>query len=140
MEEVDQAIRELKNGKSVDSAGLVKELFKKGGKGLRRSIDMIMNAIKATHVLPLRIQWSQMCIQTVKKKKGSLNKLESYRGIFLVPILSLILEKLLKNRMQPTLETNMSKFQTGGAKGKGFVDNLFILRGLIDHTNYHNLL
>ena len=77
-----------------------------------------------------------MCIQRVKKKRDSLNKLESYRGIFLVPILSLILEKLLKNRMQPTLENNMSKFQTGGAKGKGVIDNLFILRGLIDHTNY----
>ena len=70
-----------------------------------------------------------MLIQTVKKKNDSLNKLESYRGIFLVPILRLILEKLVKNRLQPTLENNMSKFQT-------VVDNLFILRGLIDHTNY----
>ena len=134
VEEVDQAIRELKNGKSVDPTGLVRELFKKSGKGLRHSIQMMMNTIKTTHVLPL--QWSQMCIRTVKKKKGSLNKFESYRGIFLVPILSLILEKLLKNRMQPTLENNMSTFQTGGAKRNGVIDNLFILRGLIDHTNY----
>ena len=54
---------------------------------------MMMNIIKITHVLPL--QWSQMCIQKDKKKNGSLNKLESYRGIFLVTILSFILEKLL---------------------------------------------
>ena len=27
-------------------------------------------------------------------------------------------------------------FQTGGVKGKGVVDNLFSLRGLIDHSNY----
>ena len=27
-------------------------------------------------------------------------------------------------------------FQTGGVKGKGVVDNLFVLRGLIDHSNY----
>ena len=134
MEEVDKAIRELKNGKSVDPTRLVREVFKKGGKGLRRSIHMMMNTIKITHALHL--QWSQMCIQKVKKKNGSLNKLESYRGIFRVPILSLILEKLLKNRMQPTLENNMSKCQTGGAKGKSVVDNLFILRDLIDQTNY----
>ena len=75
-------------------------------------------------------------IQTVKKKNGPLNKLESYRGIFLVSILSLIFEKLLKNRMQLILERNMSTFQTGGVKGKGVVDNLFVLRGLIDHSNY----
>ena len=56
---------DLKNGKFVDPTGLVRELFKKGGKGLRQSIQMMMNTINTTHVLPL--QWSQMCIQTVKK-------------------------------------------------------------------------
>ena len=32
----------------------------------------------------------------------------------------------------------MTKFQTGGVKGKGVVDDLFILRGLIDHSIYLN--
>ena len=32
----------------------------------------------------------------------------------------------------------MTQFQTGGAKGKGVVDNLFILRGIIDHSVYLN--
>ena len=67
VEEVDQAIRELKNVKSVDHTGLVRELIKKGCRGLRHSIQMMMNTIKTTHVLPL--QWSQMCIQTVKRKR-----------------------------------------------------------------------
>ena len=67
---------------------------------------------------------------------GTLNKLDSYRDIFLVSILSLVFEKLLKTRMQPVLEKNMSKFQTGGVRGKGIVDNLFVLRGLIDHSNH----
>ena len=30
----------------------------------------------------------------------------------------------------------MTKFQTGGVKGKGVVDNLMILRGIIDHAKY----
>ena len=30
----------------------------------------------------------------------------------------------------------MTKFQTGGVKGKGVVDNLMILRGIIDHAEY----
>ena len=94
----------------------------------------MMNAIKKTYIFPL--QWSQIFIQTVKKKNGPLNKLESYRGIFLVSILSLIFEKLLKNRMQPILEKNMSMFQTSGVKGKGVADNLFVLRRLIDHSNH----
>ena len=54
MEEVDKAIRELKNSKSVDPIGLVREVFKKDGKDLRRSIQMMINTIKITHVLPLQ--------------------------------------------------------------------------------------
>ena len=30
----------------------------------------------------------------------------------------------------------MTPFQTGGRKGKGVVDNLFILRGIIDYVKY----
>ena len=32
----------------------------------------------------------------------------------------------------------MSNFQNGGSKGKGVVDNLFILRALLDHAKYLN--
>ena len=30
----------------------------------------------------------------------------------------------------------MAKFQTGGMRGKGVTDNLFILRGITNHSNY----
>ena len=30
----------------------------------------------------------------------------------------------------------MSKFQNGGVKGKSVTDNLFILKGIIDHSKY----
>ena len=74
--------------------------------------------------------------QGSKKKKGTFKKLDNYRGILLVPIVSIIFEKLLKNRISDTLQQNISKFQNGGMKGKGVVDNLFILRDIINHTNY----
>ena len=44
--------------------------------------------------------------------------------------------KVLKNRIAGVLEANMSKFENGGAKGKNITDNLFILRGAIDHARY----
>ena len=30
----------------------------------------------------------------------------------------------------------MSEFQNGGMRDKGVVDNLFLLRGLLDHARY----
>ena len=74
--------------------------------------------------------------QDSKQKKGTFRKLDNYRGIFLVPVLSIIFKKLLKNKISDTLQQNISKFQNGGMKGKGVVDDLFILRGIISHANY----
>ena len=58
-----------------------------------------------------------MWIRTLKKKKGTSKKVDNYRGIFIVPILSIIFEKLMKNRLRNTLQENISKFQNGGMKG-----------------------
>ena len=63
-------------------------------------------------------------------------KLNSYRGIFLVPIMSLISEKLIKNRIIPNLKQHMTSFQTGAVKGKGIVDNLLLLCDANDHFRY----
>ena len=81
-------------------------------------------------------EWEKMWIRTLRKQKGSMKDLNNHRGVFIANISSLIFEKLLKNRISPILNKNMSQFQTGGVKGKGVTDNLFILRGIVDHTKY----
>ena len=50
--------------------------------------------------------------------------------------MSIIFEKLLKNRINKLLQQNISKFQNGGMKGKGVVDSLFILRATVNHAKY----
>ena len=42
----------------------------------------------------------------------------------------------MENRSSNTLRENIVKFQNGGMKGKGAVDNLFIIRGIINHAKY----
>ena len=84
------------------------------------------------------LEWSKTWITTLKKKKGSFKKLKNYRGIFLVPILSIIFEKIFKNWINKLPQQNLSKFQNGGMKGKGAVDGLFILRAMVNHAKYFN--
>ena len=134
LDEVKQAVGELKLGRSADPTGMVREIFKKCGDGLLYSLGKMVNTIKASKNLPS--DWNEIWIKTLKKRKGTFRKLDNYRGIFLVPILSIIFEKLLKNTISDTLQQNISKFQNGGIKGKGVLDNLFILRGIMDHANY----
>ena len=134
MEEVQNALKELKLGKSVDPAGLIKEVFIRGGSGLVNSVTAMFNAFKKNFDTPG--QWGEMFITTLFKKEGSWKRLDNCRGIFIAMILQLIYEKVLKNRIAGVLEANMSKFQNGGAKGKSVTDNLFMLRGAIDHARY----
>ena len=112
--ELKQVIRELKTGKSMDPTGMVWGIFKKAGDGFLNPLLDMMNSIKTSKILPL--EWSKTWITTLKKKKGSFKKLKNYRGIFLVPILSIIFEKLLKNRINKLLQQNLLKFQNGGIK------------------------
>ena len=134
--ELKQVIRELKTGKSMNPTGMVREIFKKAGDGFLNSVLDMMNSIKTSKIWPL--EWSKTWITTIKKKKGSFKKLKNYRGLFLVPILSIIFEKLLKNRINKLLQQNISKFQNGGMKGKGVVGSLFILRATVNHAKYLN--
>ena len=125
---------ELKGGKCADSSGFIREIFSRGGLALVQSMLDIFNRIKKSKIFPL--DWNKMYVQTIKMKHSSMKKLNSYRGILLVPIMSLIFEKLIKNRITPTLKQHMTSFQTRGVKGKRVLDNLFLLRGAIDHCRY----
>ena len=134
LEEVERAISELKQGKCSDPTGLIREVFTRSGNCMILSILRMMNLIKQHQVLPF--EWSNIWIRTLKKNKGSIKVLNNYRGIFIVDIMSIIFEKLLKNRLMPHLQQNMTKFQTGGVKGKGVTDNLFLMRGVIGRPKY----
>ena len=74
-------------------------MFINGGEALTQSLLQMANSLKRMKSVP--VNWSKMWIQTLKKKTGSTRKLSSNRGIFLVPVLRISFEKLLKNRITP---------------------------------------
>ena len=53
MEEVQNAVKELKLGKSVDPAGLIRKVFIRGGSGLTNSIKAMFNAFKVIGIRPM---------------------------------------------------------------------------------------
>ena len=66
----------------------------------------MVNTIKTSKNLPS--DWNKIWIRTLKQKKGTFRKLDKYRDIFLVRILSIIFEKLSKNKISDTLQQNIS--------------------------------
>ena len=58
----------------------------------------MINKIKHSQTPPT--MWNKMWVRTIKKKNGSINDLNSYRGVFIGAIVSLISEKLLNLRIR----------------------------------------
>ena len=128
-------MKSFQNGKSRDTCGFISELFKMGDHSLLTSILIMINYIKKKNIPEI---WDNVIIQTIYKNKGSKKKLENYRGIFITLILSKILEKLIQLRIKNKMTEYSSPFQAGGTPNRSTADNLFLLRGIIDHTIYLN--
>ena len=94
-QELGDGLKELKRGKRMDPAGF--KMFINGEQMLTQQLLAMANFIKYKASTPL--QWNKMYIQTLKKKNSSVRKLSNYRGIFLVPIISIIFENLLKTEL-----------------------------------------
>ena len=89
LDEVKQAVAELKLGRSADPNGMVREVLKKCGDVLLYSLVEMVNTIKASKNLPS--DWNKVFIRTLKKKKGTFRKLDTIEAfsLFLYLVLSL---------------------------------------------------
>ena len=133
--ELDQAISKMKKGTSPDYFGMYADVIANSGDGILDPLLHVFNKIKSTAKIPET--WRQVLITMIYKNKGSRLDLEKYRGIFLTVIASKLFERMLQSRMEPSLE-KVSLFQAGSRSGKSAADNLFLLRSVIDHSNYMN--
>ena len=136
--EVRQIVSELKSGTCVHPMGYIREVFIISGDGLLLYLVDMINVIKKSKIIPL--EWSEMWIKPLKKKKGSYKTLNNCRGIFIVPIIGVIFEKLIKNRIMDTLQGIMSHFQNGGMRGEGVVDNLFMQCTQANNSGLHFMI
>ena len=71
-------MKQFKNGKCIDPVGHVREIFKCSGDGFLISLLCMINKVKSSRILPL--EWSNIWMKTLKKKKGSHKILNNYRG------------------------------------------------------------
>ena len=65
LDEVKQAVGELKLGRSADPTGMVRKIFEKCGHGLLYSLVEMVNTIKTTTNVPS--DWNKIWIRTLKE-------------------------------------------------------------------------
>ena len=131
--EIDDAIQSLSSGTAPGPHPIPPDIFKIAGPGLTVIITKAFNRIKNNLSIPA--DWLENLIVTIYKNKGSRKVLEFYRGIFLGDILTKILEKVIKRRVEPKL-SHVNILQAGSRTRRSPADCLFILNGVIDHAKY----
>ena len=72
-----------------------------------------------------------LVLNELRKQKGDLN---NHRGVFIINISSLLFEKLLKNRILPILNKNVSVPNWRREGQRCYRQS--ILRGIVDHSKY----
>ena len=133
LEEEKEVVKLLKNNKAPGVDSLPAELFKLAGDGVLKSLLVLFNKVKTTKEIPK--QWNLMKIITLYKQKGSKKVLKYYRGIFLSIVVCKIFENLIKKRADANLE-KVNILQAGSRKDRSAADNVFLLRGTIDHHKF----
>ena len=130
MKELNLVLKHLKNNKSRDPFGYINELFKNeaAGKDLKTAVLKLMNRIKSEQIYPKALEIAN--ISAIYKNKGPKNNFDSYRGIFRVPILRTILDRLIYNDLYDTIEESLSDSNVGASRGRNVRDNIFTLNAI----------
>ena len=71
-------------------------------------------------------------ITTIFKKKGSQLDMKNGRGIFILPVFRMILEKRIYMDKYKFIDENMSDSNVGGRKERNIRNHLFIVYGIIN--------
>ena len=97
---------------------------------MRKALLELFNVVKETRDIPE--QWNAMIITTIYKQKGCKKMLKYYRGIFLALVISKLFESLIKQRINPDL-SKVNILQAGARTDRSGTDNVFLMRGCVDH-------
>ena len=132
-DELDMALRDLKNNKSRDFDGFANELFKSGviGSDLKKSLLILFNNLKKENKIPQFMNFAN--VTTVPKPVSRIEPANE-RGIFRVEIVRSILMRMIYNSKYFDIDKNISDGQMGARKGKGCRTNIWILNGIIYET------
>ncbi len=137
MDNLKKAIGKLKRNKCKDPHGHINELYMYLGISGLHSLLLLLNRIKDELLVPLDLKLSN--VSTIYKGKGSRKDVINLRGIFKLPIVRNILDKLVHIEDQDQINTSMGPFQVGNHKERGIRDHTLIIHAVIQDAKARNL-
>jgi hypothetical protein len=123
IENVEQAIRNLKNNKAAGTDGIHSELIKYRGYKLLNRIYELVRQFWEEERIPA--EWKETIIVSIHKR-GDRDKCENYRGIALGNAAYNILSNILLEKIKPYVEKITGDYQNGFRDGRFVIDNIFV--------------
>jgi hypothetical protein len=135
VEEIRAAMKTLRNGGAPGADQISAEMLKADIERTSLELKRIFDLIWDQETVPT--QWTKGLICKIPKR-GNLQDCGNWRGVTLLPLASKVLSKILINRIQGGVDTLLRKEQAGFRRGKGTVDQIFILRNILEQANEWN--
>jgi hypothetical protein len=125
-EEVEFAIKSLKNNKAAGPDRILNEMIKNAGKSFFQLLQKLFNKILTSNHYPRR--WKKNMLTTIHKS-GDINMPTNYRGIAIASNIHKIFTKIVNTRIKTYMTKNnkWSPNQNGFMDGRRTEDNITIL-------------
>ncbi|CAF3906760.1 unnamed protein product [Rotaria sp. Silwood1] len=134
--EVEEAIRRMKSGKAPGMDGLSTDVIKAGGRALSTRLHALF--VEIWEEEKTIDDWSTAIIIRLFKNKGDKRDCSNYRGISLLPVASKVFSRVIPNRVQNHLGTQIMEQQAGFQSNRSTIDHIFTLKLLMEKTRVHN--
>ena len=128
--EIKEAIMGMKVGKAAGLDGVAPELLKFGGDDVTAWLGRLLDECFEESVAPR--DFRDMCLVPCYKGKGDKHECNNYRGICLMSVVGKVYGKVLINRVVKGTEAAIGEEQGGFRKGRGCVDQIFVVRQICD--------
>ena len=135
-EEIEKAIKRMKNRKAPGTDIITAEVLKAGGEHMVNMLHKIFNIVWRTERTPK--DWGKMLVTPIHKK-GDKQKPENYRAISLLSIPGKVFSRILLDRMKSKTEEATGESQFGFRPNRGTVDAIFIVRQIIEKAKEHHV-
>jgi len=134
-QEITLAIQRMRNSRAPGDDTVVVELIK-CGEGVMDAVQELTKLIRTTESIPQ--EWNTGILCTLYEK-GDKPECNNYKGITLLNNTCKIFSSILNERLKIVTEKITGEYQCGLRRNKSTIDQIFVLRQMIEKHNEHGL-
>ncbi len=136
LEEISQALKQMKNGKAPGNDDISADLLKAGGLPVLRRLHEIFVDIWLNEEIVEN--WTLAILIRLFKNKGDKKQCDNYRGISLLVVVSKLFTRIILNRIQKLIDQQLLEQQAGFRSNRSTIDQIFIIKMIMEKSREFN--